>query len=360
MVVNKSVTFINSSQPPSITTKEIDLETCFNDNEIVVEIYAAALNPIDFLVHSFALPLLSGKSLKGYSRDYSGVIIRCGKNITNWKINDKVTGMFSHVYGEQGTLSNYLVLDPSKQTAICHSPQFDDSKYSDFIYNAAWPLVFGTAYTALFNYNQNLGPNSKILVIGASTAVSTAFVQIAKNQLKVGTVVGICSQNSFNYNKELGYDHLVFYDKGSMVDDVKELMNSELKGEKFDLIFDSVGNSDFLSRLDTFLKPMSENSYYMSIVGDSKCNYQSPSILSFLSGCKSIFRYGPFKRYNYAFVLLKPQSEYMKLGSEMIIEKQYKPIIDSVYSFDDYSKALERIKSNKSKGKVVVQVKDTL
>lgn len=357
IVTNSAVTFVNNKTPAKITTEEIDLNACFTDDEIVVEIHAAALNPVDFLLHSFAYSFILNGKPKVYSRDYSGVVIRAGKNVSKWKVGDKVTGMFDHVYGDRGALSNYLILNPDKNVAIARLAKFDDEKYDDFILNAAWPLVFGTAYSALLKQGQTLGPESKVLVIGASTSVSNAFIQIAKHHLHIGTVVGVSSKASMEHNKELGFDYMVPYNDGSAVEHVKDLIKNKLNNEKFDLIFDSVGNSDFYPLHDTFLKPKNEGSLYATIVGDSKFNYLNPSLWDILPNFHIFKRYGPFKCYNYSNFLLHPLSEYMELGVEMIEKGEYKPAIDSVYDFKDFQQALDRIRSNKAKGKVVIRLK---
>lgn len=358
-VVKRAVTFVNSRTPATITTEEIDLDHCHNESEIVIKIHAAALNPIDLIVHALAFKLPFKSTPNTFSKDYSGVIVKVGGKVdTKWKKGDKVNGCFFHLYGEQGTLSDYLVLDPTKQKAISHIHDFTalDSKYDPFVLNAAWPLVFGTAYSALFDYDQRLGPDSKILVIGASTSVSHALVHIAKKVLNVGTVFGVCSSQSFEHNKEVGFDYLAPYDKGPIIEEVGKLLVGSLKNEKFDLIFDSVGNNDFFPVMDKFLKPKSENSYYITIAGDEKISFTKPNPLN-LKSASAIFRsVNPLKSYNYAFELLPCKQEYMDLGAKLVTEGKYSPIIDSVYDFNDYEKAMDRLKSNRAKGKVIIKV----
>lgn len=359
-VTNRAVTFVNKDTPATITTKEINLNSCYSENEIVIEIYAAALNPIDILITALAKPLFVGSSLKTLSRDYSGVIVRRGEKVSpKWKEGDKVNGMFAHVFGEQGSLSNYLILDPEKQTAIAHIEKCPRSEYDEFVFNAAWPLVFSTAYSALYGYGQKFGPESKILVIGASTSVSSALLQMAKHALNVGTVVGICNSKSVEYNKAQGYDYLATYDEGPIIESVGKILVGNLNNEKFDLIFDSVGNSDFFPVIDKFLKPKSENSYYLTIMGDTKPVYKTPSILSLISLGAVTRTLNPFRSFNYSLIVLKPNEDCMKLGAKLVAEGKYSPVIDTVYTFDEYQDAIEKLRSNRAKGKLVIKVKDS-
>lgn len=370
IVSQRSVTFINNSTPASITTQELNLDTCYNDNEIVIKVYSAALNPIDLLVHRLSNRWLTSSALKTYSRDYAGVIVRMGKRVDSnkWSIGDKVNGFFNHVYGARGTLSDYLIINPQKQAAITHLnefnpqdfPQIDFTKFNSFDINTSYPLVFGTAFAALFHQNQKLNENSKILVIGASTSVANCLVQIAKNHLHVGKLVGICNSKSFEYNKQLGYDHLVAYDQPNKMEKIQDLIVDEFEGEKFDLIFDSVGNSDFFHDIGTYLKPRSTNSQYITIAGDAKFNYKDPfsNILAVLPFAALFRTYNPFRKFNYSNIFVKSEANFMELAAKMIRNGEFVPMLDSRYALMEFESAIERLESNRAKGKVVVRIRD--
>lgn len=361
IVTNKSVTYVNNTTPVTITSSELDLRSCYQDDEVVIEVHAAALNPIDFITHQLCNSYIFGKYPKTYSRDYSGVIIKAGKDVDNrWKVGDKVNGMYSHIYGERGTLTHYLILNPAKDVPITHMvevPKDENDPYDDFVYAAAWPLTFGTAFSTLYDFKKDWTSDSKVLVIGASTSVSYAFVHIAKNYFNIGTVVGICSKNSIERNKKLGYDYLVPYDEGSIVENVKKLKESVLENDKFDMIFDSVGNHDFFPVIDQFLKPKAKNSFYVTIAGNNKANYKNISWRDFVSLSSILKAINPFKKYNWRFGHPYPPNNFIEVGNEMIKKGTYKPPIDSVYEFDQYKEAIDRLMSNRAKGKVVVKMK---
>lgn len=107
VVTNRAVTYINNTTPATITSSKLDLRTCYKDSELVIEVHAAALNPIDFITHELCSSYIFGKYPKTYSRDYSGVVVKAGKHVDrSWKVGDKVNGMYSHIYGERGSLSH--------------------------------------------------------------------------------------------------------------------------------------------------------------------------------------------------------------------------------------------------------------
>lgn len=367
IVKQRSVTFINSSSLPKLITKDVDLDTCYNENEIVIKVYSAALNPIDSVMHYSANKWITSKSLKTYGKDYAGVIVRRGEKVDpKFKIGNKVNGVLIHLFGEQGSLSDYLVLDPSKQASIGHMNNFDyldkdiQSKFNEFDINASYPLVFGTAYFVLFNKGQKWTSDSKILVNGASTAVSHCFIQIAKKHLKIGTVVGICNSKSFEYNKKAGFDHLIAYDEPNALEKVQSLVNETFNGEKFDLIFDSVGTSQFFPIIDTILKPKSENSYYLTIAGKGKLKYNG-GLLDYM--CKIpildyIKSFNPWRTFNYGMIMLEPKANYMELASEMISKKEFVPPLDSLYNLENFQKALDKLNSNKARGKIVLRINE--
>lgn len=360
IVTQESLTFVNNSTPLTMTTKELDLDTCYSPTEIVIKMKSISLNPVDFLTYHNASKWMVPSCKKTIGRDYAGEIVRKGSKVEpKWQIGDLVCGFFNHVYGERGTFSNYLVIDISKQQAISHLIKFENEsdEYNQFDLNASIPLVFGTAYAVLFRQGQKWGPDSKILVNGASTAVSNCFIQIAKNFLNIGTVVGICNSNSFDYNKKAGFDKLIAYDKGNTVEQVQDIIDEEFKGEKFDLIFDSVGTSQFFPIIEDLLKPRSENSYYITIAGNGKLDYKA----GILSSIKTVpfgnilSSYNPRRLFNYSFLFAKSEVNFMDLASRMAEKGQFSPVIDSVYEFKDYEKAIERALSNKAKGKIIVR-----
>lgn len=358
VVTCRSVTYINNKTAASLTQEEIDLDTCYEDNEIVIHVHAAAFNPVDLLSQGFMCSYLVSSRPKSYGRDYSRVIVRRGKNVDEkWQIGDKVNGAQAFLVGQSGSMSDYLVLNPSKQCSISHMKPINQDiqgKYDEFTFDAAWPLVFCTAFGILTNYGQKFGPDSRILVIGASTAVSNAFVQIAKNYMNVGTVVGVCSSKSVEYNKKLGFDYLATYDEGPLIESVAKVFLRDLQKEKFDLIFDSVGNNDFFPVLDKFLKPRSQNSYYITIVGDGKLKYGSFSAMGTFWMASRILN--PFRSYNYKFGLFSPSERAMEIGNKLISEGKYKPAIDSVHPIEDFKEAIDRLSSSRAKGKVVLKI----
>lgn len=363
VVTQKSITYVNNTTEPTITTKELDLDTCFKDNEIVIKIHAAALNPVDGMLHSLCNKYITGCGLKTYGKDFAGVIIRRGKNVNvKWPLEAKVNGQLPAPWKELGSFSTYLICNPEKVISINIIPETPSvllKEYNEFVINAAWPLVFGTAYSGLYSKKQVWNKDSKVLVIGASTSVANCLIQIAKKELKIGTVVGICSTKAVENNKAFGFDYLVPYDgEKGVVEGVKDLIKNKLNGEKFDLIFDSVGNDDFFSDIDDILKPKNTNSQYLTIAGDKVMKYSDRSLLGHISFKSQLRQHLPFRKFNYEFQMLQPAFNFMELGATMLSDGRFVPEIDSVFKFEDYKNALTKLEDHTAKGKVILQMED--
>ena len=62
------------------------------------------------------------------------------------------------------------------------------------------------------------------------------------------------------------------------------------------------------------------------------------------------------RRYNFAYGTIDTNPEYMEFGWKMLLDGQFVPRIDSVYKFDEYKEAIQRLKSNTAKGKIVIDI----
>ena len=360
----RTVSFVNRDTPLTITTEPIDLDSCFKEDEVVIEVYSCALNSIDSMLHHAAVPPLSSSKPKSIGSDFSGIIIRKGNVVSDhWSIGDKVNGMIATLYDSHGTASHFLILNPDKVETIGHiepslcAPQ---DKFNQFDLAAAWPMVFCTACGPIFSPGRDWSKIEQVLIIGASTQVANCMVQILKNHLNIKTVVGICNGNSIEENKSLGFDHLVSYNNGKTLSNVRHLMKTKLDGKKFDVILDSCGSNDFLPVMNEFLKPTETNSYYSTVVGDNCFSYTSSSTIQILKErliIEPYRRFNPFRTYNYYWNMGLPNRKSFELGNELISSGKFHPKIDSVYTFEDFQSAVTRMDTQKSKGKIIIQIK---
>lgn len=355
MVQNRALTYIGPNTPAQITTTELDLENCYKQNEIVIRIHAAAFNPVDFAFQALSNRLIAGSKPKTYSKDYAGTIVKTGSDVKDWSIGDKVCGLYYAYYDTQGAMRDYLIIDPSgpKAKLLTKLPEFKDEKYNDFVLGCAWPLTFSTALEGFTDYGKTFTPESKVLVLGASTSVGYNVVQIAKGYFNIKTVVGTCNSKSVAYNKSVGYDYLVAYDTEDVAQKLKEFIATELDGEKFDMIYDCAGDPQLLPHIHDYLKPKSENSYYVTVCGDNQFDLINPTpfrdMFNYLKRC-----FSPLRSFNYHHLFIYCDQKCAKALHEMVAKGLYKPRIDSVLPLDQYETAIDKVKHHSLKGKIVI------
>ncbi len=174
------------------------------DNEIMVRVHAAGVNPIDWKIRSGALkdwirhsfPFVPGV-------DFSGVIEETGSKVQGLKPGDDVFGE-AKISGANGSYSEYLVVTP-KNVAL--KPRSLDHNQA-----AALPVVAATAWQALFGEGGiNLQPGQTILIHGGAGGVGSTAIQLAK--WRGAQVIATASKTNHDFLRQLGADRTIDYTK---------------------------------------------------------------------------------------------------------------------------------------------------
>jgi NADPH:quinone reductase-like Zn-dependent oxidoreductase len=201
-------------------------------NEVLIEIHAAAINPSDVknvlgAMHHTTLPRIPG-------RDFAGVIVEGSGNL----IGTEVWGSGGDLgFTRDGTHAEYLVLPVD---AV--KPKPENLSMSEA---AAVGTSFITAWMGLIDAAQ-LQAGETVLVIGATGAVGSAVIQIAK--WKGAFVIATVRQESDDQiAKNLGVDVVIDLKKQTLPDAV--LTATDNQG--VDVVYDTVGGSMFEPCLKT-------------------------------------------------------------------------------------------------------------
>lgn len=361
MLEFNSVTYTDKNLPLAITVESLPVEEkadgtlVVDDKNILVKVKLASLNPLDAFLKSSAIPyLFRGK--KGYAYDYSGDVVAIGASAaskTGLALGDAVCGLNYLIFGK-GTLSEYTLVDPFVLSGETIQKKLNSLTYEEA---ASYPLVFGTAQV-MFDYCK-LSTFKKVLIIGAGTSVGRYCVQLAKQVYNSEHIVVTCSGASEELMRELGATEVIDYKKQ------KSILNSVLESVKtsgqFDAIFDCCGNGDLLGYINGILRSKEEGGAYVTIVGDFKPvfsdsffslffrNYGS-AILRNISGKLGLLLY------DYTRIMITPSEKWASKLITYFEEKHFKIFIDSVYTFDNFQEAVDRISSNQARGKVVVNI----
>ena len=191
------------------------------DNELLVKVRAAAVNPVDWKIRDglgemfgMKLPLILGCEVAGTVEAVGGPS-RTG-------IKDFIGG--DEVYGYLSTYSGgYAEYVAAPASEFMRKP-----KHIDFDTAASVPVGALTAWQGIFDQGK-LASGQRILITGASGAVGSMAVQLAKN--KGAHVIGTGSGRNEEFVRKLGADEFIDYKKTKFEDKVSGV----------DVVFDTVG-----------------------------------------------------------------------------------------------------------------------
>src|SRR5256714_10268501 len=204
-----------------------------NDNEVLVRVRAASINPVDGHLIRGAWPMRPMTGMRKpkntrFGTDFSGVVEAIGKNVTNFKPGDEVFG------AKNGAVADYICAKADR--AIVMKPNNITFEQAGSVAVAALTALQGLRDKGRIQAGQ------KVLINGASGGVGTFAVQIAK--AFGAEVTGVCSARNVDLVKSIGADRVIDYTR----EDFTKM------DQRYDLIFDLVGNHSFSERRN-ILKP---------------------------------------------------------------------------------------------------------
>jgi NADPH:quinone reductase-like Zn-dependent oxidoreductase len=283
------------------------------EDEVLIQVYAAAINPVDwkiceghlqgFLHHQ--LPLILGW-------DVSGVVEAVGAAVTQFKSGDEV---YSRPDIERnGAYAEYIAV---KASEVALKP-----KTVDHVQAAAIPLAGITAWHALFEAAQ-LSAGQRILIHAAAGGVGSYAVQLA--HWKGATVIGTASGRNRDFLLSLGVDQVVDY----------QTTKFEQVVEPVDVVFDTIGG-DVQERSWQVLKP---GGILVSVITPPSEEQAAAH------QCRS------------AFVFIQPRADWLTQMADLIDQGQLKPIVETVLPLPEVADAHRLSQQGHTRGKIVLQVK---
>jgi NADPH:quinone reductase-like Zn-dependent oxidoreductase len=197
--------------------------------QVLVDVKAASINPVDFKIRSGQYPAVKEDRLPyTLGRDVSGIVEKCGAQATRFKIGDEVVGMVG-IGG--GGYADKVVLD---EAATAPKPA-----EIDYVHAAAIPLAGQTAWQGLFRYGE-LKPGQTVLIHGGSGGVGHFAVQFAK--AKGARVLTTVSTDNVQFAHTLGADVVIDYktqrfeDLALDLDMVFDLIDGETRERSWKLL----------------------------------------------------------------------------------------------------------------------------
>jgi len=322
-----AITHCEYGGPEVLKLEQVE-KPILNDNQVLVRVRAASVNPLDLTIKGPLLlrPLFGLRKPKEtrLGVDYAGVVEAVGKNVTQFKAGDDVFG------GRNGALADYVCVLADR--AVVLKPA-----NITFEQAAAVPVAAITALQGLRDKGR-IRAGQKVLINGASGGVGTFAVQIAKS---FGTeVTGVCSTRNVDLVRSIGADHVIDYTK-------EDFTRSE---QRYDLIYDLVGNHSFSERR-RILNP--NGICVMAGLGGAGWHEGFASrLLGELNG----YLRSRFTRQKFIAYIAQFNKADMLILADLMQSGKVTPVIDRTFKFSETADALRYLETGHARGKVVVAV----
>jgi NADPH2:quinone reductase len=181
--------------------------------QVVVQVHAASVNPIDTYIRSGAAPMdLPLPYVIG--SDLAGVVMAVGADVKRFRIGDRLWGANQGVLGRQGTFSTLAAID---ECWLYPTPEAVSDEQA-----AAMALVGITTHLGLVDHAR-LQAGETILVNGGSGGVGSTVIQMAK-ALGARVIATTSGSDKAEYCRSLGADDVLDYTKDNIAGRVHALV----------------------------------------------------------------------------------------------------------------------------------------
>ena len=308
------------------------------DGDVLVQVHAASVNPVDFKIRDgelrqilrFRLPLILGN-------DLAGVVTHVGAGVTRFRPGDAVYGRPDK--SRIGAFAGFIAMreqDVARKPANTTMPEA-----------ASLPLVGLTAWQALVE-RARLQPGQTVLIHAGSGGVGTFAIQLAKHL--GATVATTTSTANVEMVKRLGADIVVDYRQQDFEDALRDV----------DVVLDTLG-PETVAKSFRVMKP---GGTLVSISGPPDPAFarefglgwpleQAMRLLSW-----RIRRQARQHGVSYSFLFMHPDGEQLRQITALVEAGIIQPVIDQVFPFEQTQEALAYVETGRAKGKVVIQVLD--
>jgi len=320
----KAVVFRCYGSPHVLKVEEV-AKPVPKDDELLVKVHAAAVNPLDWHYmrgEPYVMRLSSGIGAPKDIRsgvDFAGTVEAVGKDVTRFKAGDEVFG------GRSGALAEYITI--RETSAVVHKPA-----NVSFEQAAAVPIAGVTALQALRDMGQLKG-GQKVLINGASGGVGTFAVQIAKS---LGAeVTGVCSTRNAELVRSLGADHVIDYTKQDFTEGT----------EKYDIIVDNIGNHS-LRKAARVLKP---SGIFVIVGAKSDDPWLGPAWQPVKAALLE-----PTVDQKFAMILARLDAADLGVIAGLMQAGKVTSVIDRSYPLAQAANAMAYLEEGRARGKVIV------
>jgi NADPH:quinone reductase-like Zn-dependent oxidoreductase len=314
--------------PPDVLRLE-DVEAPIpKEDEVLIRVHATTVNRSD--VHTREANRSSGPAVSALSRlisgvrrprqrilgsEFAGEVETVGAAVTEFAVGDRVFGTSGLRFGAH---AEYMCMRAARR--IAHMP-------AGMSFEEAAPANDGALNALMCLTQADLREGRRILIYGASGAIGTAGVQLAR--YFGADVTAVCGTKNLELVKSLGADRVIDYTQEDFTKN----------GQTYHVIFDAVGKQSF-KRCRESLEP---GGFYLPT--DGAVNL----ILTLMPSRKGAKRV--------VFMIPPRQTKQDVLFLKGLIEAgKYKPVIDRRYPLEDVIEATRYVETQQKTGNVVLTV----
>ena len=315
----KAIIYTKYGSPDVLELREIE-KPAPKDDEVLVKIYAAATNPLDWhkmradpFITRFGDGLLKPKNPR-LGADIAGVVEAVGRNVTHLQPGDAIFGEIG-----VGGFAEYVCV-PEKSLV----PKPTNLSFTEA---ASVPVAALTALQGLRDTGE-IQPGQKVLINGASGGVGTFAVQMAK--AFGGEVTGVCSTRNVDLVRSIGAEHVIDYTQTDFT----------RTGQQYDLIFDAVGNYS-VGSLRRALTPQGIG----AVAGFTS-----------LAGALQVLLLGSRGQQKISMFLAQPNQDDLLVIKDLLETDKITPVIDRTYPLAQTADAIRYLETSRARGKVVITV----
>ncbi len=300
------------------------------DNEVLIKVRAASVNPLDWKTMKggpYILRLLFGQrkpKIKILGVDVAGQVEAVGRNVTQFQPRDEVFGTCRGAFAEYACTNQAEKIMKPVLAVKPHDVTFEQA--------ASAPIAALSALQGLRDKGR-IQAGQKALINGAAGGVGTFAVQIAKSF--GADVTGVCSTRNLDVVRSIGADQVIDYTREDFTKG----------GKHYDLILDCVGNHS-LSACRRVLSPKG----ILILVG-APSDVHITGLLVRLSGAFLLSRFASQKIIP---ILAHSNNKDLTTLGELIASGKVTPVIDRRYKLSEVPEALRYLEEGHARGKVVI------
>lgn len=325
----KAIVVLSGQEGHPLAWREVT-EPAYAADEVLVDVYATALNRADLMQRAGNYPPPPGAS-EILGLEMAGRIGAVGANVSGWRVGDRVCALLAGGgYAERVNVPSEMLM-----------PVPDGWSYEQA---AAVPEVFLTAFVNLF-MEAGLQPGETVLIHGGASGVGTAGIQLTREAgCRVFATAGTAEKAARCV--ELGAELVINYKEEDFAGRIQHYTNDQ----GVDVILDIVG-ADYLERNLRLLK-LRGRLVLISTLSGSRANID----LRLLMG-RRLRLIGSVLRSRSLAEKIEIKQRFMDRFWALLENGSIRPEIDSVYPIEQAEEAHRQMAQNKNTGKIILRVR---